>query len=110
MRLPASNNPCYKSIHLPKDVIETLKFHQKNQEKQKDEAGEAWENNDLVFCNELGRPLCPRGVTRNFERKIIAYNKQIEKQGKEEGWKDAQIKKAKIKEISFHGLRHYVEC
>jgi hypothetical protein len=48
-------------------------------------AGEAWEDHGLVFCNELGQPLCPRGFTRNFER---------------------VLKRAGMEKITFHGLRH----
>ena len=43
------------------------------------------EKNDLVFCNELGGPYCPRALTRHFER---------------------LLNRAELPRITFHGLRH----
>jgi integrase len=74
-----------RTINIPPDVINELKFHRRRQMTEMENAGEAWENNGLVFCNELGQPLCPRGFTRNFER---------------------VLKRAGIGNVSFHGMRH----
>ena len=40
---------------------------------------------DLVFCNKLGKPLCPRAFTKHFER---------------------TLKKAGLVNITFHAMRH----
>lgn len=85
-----------RTISIPVDVAGVLKFHEKRQGNLRDEAKEAWtkemvflsgqaEINDLVFTNEIGMPLCPRDLTRHFERQLV---------------------KAGLPRISFHGLRH----
>ncbi len=76
-----------RTITLSGDVIQELTLHKENQEAQKREAGEAYnEVLDLVFCNELGGPICPRNLTRCFERLL----------------KKAGLEGA----VSFHGMRH----
>jgi len=74
-----------RTINIPPEIVNELKFHRRRQMTEIENAGEAWENNGLVFCNELGHPLCPRGFTRNFER---------------------VLKRAGIENVNFHGLRH----
>ena len=86
-----------RTISIPVDVAGVLKFHQKRQENQQEEAGSAWvgkmvflnkdkpEDNDLVFTNAIGKPIDPRALTRHFERLLA---------------------RAGLPKISFHGLRH----
>jgi site-specific recombinase XerD len=50
-------------------------------------AGKAYENKDLVFCNELGQALDPRAFTRKYERMLEA---------------------AGLEKVSFNSLRHTV--
>jgi integrase len=107
-----------RTISIPSHVAGVLKFHKKRQENLQEEAGSAWvkemtflnkdkpEDNDLVFTNAIGKPVDPRALTRHFERLIDNYNKQVEKEGKLKNLKAADIEKAKITKISFHGLRH----
>ncbi|MFO8023499.1 MAG: tyrosine-type recombinase/integrase [Perlabentimonas sp.] len=107
-----------RTISIPADVAEILKFHKKRQNGLKEKAGLAWaiehvflqekpEPNDLVFTNEIGRPLDPSSLTRHFKRLIVKINQEIEVVGKREKWKqeDIEVKKLPPK-ISFHGLRH----
>ena len=95
-----------RTIGVTKSVIDELKFHRKRQSDLMKEAGEAWENNNLVFCNELGKPLNPRTFARHYERLIQRYNREIEKEGQIKGLDVKEIEGKKLPVISFHGLRH----
>lgn len=66
-------------------VVQVLKTHKKEQNENRLAVGQAYQDQDLVFCNELGQPLDPRAITRHFER---------------------LLKKAGLEKINFHGLRH----
>ncbi len=75
-----------RTISVSKEVVKELKAHKTVQQKQKLSAGAAYDRElDLVFCNELGKPLCPRGFTRHYER---------------------LLKTAGLKKITFHAIRH----
>ena len=73
-------------INLAPAVLQVLKEHKKKQAEARLMAGGAYDEKglDLVFCNELGEPICPRAFTRVFER---------------------LVKKAGL-DVTFHGLRH----
>jgi integrase len=73
-------------INLAPAVVQVLKNRKKQQAEYRLMAGGAYDEKglDLVFCNELGEPICPRAFTRVFER---------------------LIKKAGL-DVTFHGLRH----
>jgi integrase len=68
-----------RTIGLPDDMLEVFKCHKEQQDEARKAAGEAWQDkmvfltkkeepNDLAFTNELGKPTCPRALTRHFER------------------------------------------
>ncbi|NLX92159.1 MAG: site-specific integrase [Firmicutes bacterium] len=76
-----------RTIGISPQVVSVLKEHKKRQNEERLAAGTAYNTkNHLVFCNELGEPLCPRGFTRHFERVL----KRAGLEGK----------------VTFHGLRH----
>ena len=95
-----------RTVGISREVIEALKFHRKRQQDEMADADKSWVNNGLVFCNEIGQPLCPRGFTRHFTRMINRHNKKVEEEGNAKGLSEAAIKKGKIPEINFHALRH----
>jgi integrase len=74
-----------RTISIPVEVVGVLKMYQSRWKVMKDDAGEGWHNNDLLFCSKLGKPLDPRSFTHHFER---------------------LLKKAGLPKITFHGLRH----
>ncbi|MDZ4131565.1 MAG: site-specific integrase [Dethiobacteria bacterium] len=85
-----------RTICIPPVVVVALKNYRKLQAENILNAGAAWqkeitfldakpEKNDLVFCNELGGPSCPRALTRHFERLLNSSG---------------------LEQIPFHGLRH----
>ncbi|MCX7884095.1 MAG: tyrosine-type recombinase/integrase [Caloramator sp.] len=71
-------------VPIPPAVLEELKEHRKGQLQEKLKAGEVYEDNNLIFATELGRPLEHSSLLRAFYR---------------------VIKKADI-DINFHALRH----
>jgi integrase len=56
-----------RSLELPKRAIAALTVHKARQAKERQTAGEAWHDNDLVFCHENGtrtRPTRSTGASR----------------------------------------------
>lgn len=95
-----------RTINIPVEVVGVLKMYQSRWKVMKDDAGEAWHDNDLVFCNKLGKPLDPRSFTQNFERLIKKCNEGILNEGVEKGLTIEEAEKNQIPNITFHGLRH----
>ena len=46
--------------------MQALRHHRETQKLERDLAGTAYEDGDLVFCDELGRPIYPKWVTKHF--------------------------------------------
>jgi integrase len=57
-----------RSLILPKRAIAALKAHQARQEAEQVEAGEAWQDNDLVFCHENGQPYTSDALNWRFSK------------------------------------------
>jgi len=74
-----------RSIPLLSDLIVLLKKVHKEQLENRLKAGNAWEDNDLVFSTKRGKPLDPRNMGRTFK---------------------SICKKADIEGASVHWLRH----
>ncbi len=51
--------------------MDALRAHREVQQLERDLAGDAYQDGDLVFCNEIGRPIYPKVLTARFaaERK-----------------------------------------
>lgn len=54
-------------VPLAPAVIELLMAHRATQDSEREMAANLWEDNDLVFCTELGRPVEPRNLLRVIE-------------------------------------------
>lgn len=67
------------------ETVDELLSHKKKVQSDKREAGELYNDLDLVVCTSLGTPVNPSNLRRSFNR---------------------QIKKANLKKIRFHDLRH----
>lgn len=74
-----------RSIALPALVVDLLLQHREKQSQVKQQAGEAWQEHDLVFCTSLGTPLNPSKVVDRYK---------------------ALLKRAGLPDIRFHDLRH----
>ncbi len=67
----AKTNAANRKVFLDADTAELLREHRRAQLKARMKAGEAWQDRDLVFCQDDGRPWNPDHVTRRFERLAI---------------------------------------
>lgn len=74
-----------RSIPMLDNVYEALVAHKKAQEEEKKFFGSAYQDDGLVFCTELGKPIEPR----NFNRKFYEL-----------------LDKAGIKDANLHCLRY----
>ena len=55
-----------RSLSLDPETVAVLRAHRRRQLEERLNAGEAWQDNDLVFCNEDGSALHPSRFTRRF--------------------------------------------
>jgi integrase len=76
-----------RSIMLTSITVDALKQHRVRQLETRLQAGEAWQDADLVFCTQFGTPLNHNWVLRQF-KKLLA--------------------KAGLPDMRFHDLRHSV--
>jgi integrase len=75
-----------RSIRLPATALQALKAHKARQAEQRLTMGPAWEDNTLVFCNALGRPIEPTNLLHRSYKRLLA--------------------RAELAPIRFHDLRH----
>jgi integrase len=61
-----------RTITVDARTVETLKAHRARQAEEQLAAGELWRNDDIVFCDELGRPIHPVTFSARFGRVIGA--------------------------------------
>jgi len=71
-------------LPLPDLCVTALKLRQQQQETDRDQADDAWLDNDLVFTTRYGTPIKPRNFNRSFDRRIV---------------------KADVPQITVHGAR-----
>jgi integrase len=58
-----------RQVLLPRVAVEALTTHHERQDQERQLAGTAWEDNGLVFPNQVGRPINPSNfMPRNFYR------------------------------------------
>lgn len=74
-----------RSIPIPTDVLKELLEYRKRQMEEKLLLGQAYQDNDLVFCIMNGKPYDPRSFNYIFKR---------------------LVKKAGIPDANLHALRH----
>jgi integrase len=75
-----------RQIALPKTVVAALRRHHARQLEDRLLRGQAWEDNDLVLANEVGRPFEARNVLRRSFWPLLT--------------------KAGLPHMRFHDLRH----
>ncbi len=75
-----------RPIILSREAVSALMRHRIAQAEERLKLGSAWEDNDLVFANEIGRPIEARNMIR---RSFLPL-----------------LKRAGIQRIRFHDLRH----
>lgn len=74
-----------RDIKVPELVIDALRTHQSDQQKLKDELGTDYIDNDLVFCQDDGKPMFPDTITK---------------------WFSKFLKNRNLPKIRLHDLRH----
>jgi integrase len=57
-----------RPVFIDHETAELLREHRKVQLKVRLQAGEAWQDNDLVFCQGDGRPWNPDHVSKRFKK------------------------------------------
>ena len=82
---PPKTKKSRRTITTPASVVSELKKHNENQTKKREDAGEFWEENGLVFCREDGTPWNPRSFSRDYRDLLKKYGLPL---------------------IRFHDLRH----
>jgi integrase len=55
-----------RSLNIPRPVVESLKAHRARQAQDRLAVGEAWTDSGLVFTTQVGTPLDPRNIYRDF--------------------------------------------
>jgi integrase len=74
-----------RKIHLSQTALTALRAQMDRQAFDRHNAGSAWIENGLVFCDSVGEPLSPTNETKRFQRAGVA---------------------AGVPPIRFHDLRH----
>jgi integrase len=74
-----------RTLGLDPKTVASLRAHHARQLGERARARELWQESDLVFCDEIGRELHPDRFTRAFA---------------------AAVKRAGVKRIRLHDLRH----
>jgi integrase len=74
-----------RQVALSKQPIDALRRHRVAQAEERLRIGAAWENSELVFATEAGRPITASGLRRVFE---------------------PLLKRADLPRMRFHDLRH----
>lgn len=65
---PPKSKRGVRTIHLDEGTVVALRRHREIQRLERDLAGPAYEDGDLVFCDELGRPYRPGTISERFVR------------------------------------------
>jgi integrase len=81
---PKTKN-AYRSLPASKQVMEILRRHKATQHQRRIKAGNAWIDSNYVFTNDIGQPVNPNGVAKQFRR---------------------FLHRSGLRHIRFHDLRH----
>ncbi|PGO61763.1 site-specific integrase [Bacillus cereus] len=85
IKVGAKNSSSVRSIHIPDKLVSELKDYRKTVLEERLYHGKDYEDNELVICTRIGKPMIPRNLRKEF------YN-LTEKLG--------------LPKIRFHDLRH----
>jgi len=64
----------YREIDIPDNIVFMLKKMVTKQNKKKLQAGKLYDDHDLVFCYDNGKPRNPQGVTKKFNKIVRKTN------------------------------------
>jgi integrase len=60
-----------RSVKLTRDTLAVLEAHRDRQRFQRQAAGDAWHDHDLIICTSTGTPVNPNNVARSYTRLLI---------------------------------------
>jgi integrase len=83
--VPPKTKRSYRVIELPPLVVDALRTHRARQQLERDRAGAAWHDLDLVFATRNGSPIFGWNIYREFK---------------------TRAKRAGLEHVRFHDLRH----
>lgn len=83
--MPCKTKGSHRTISLDEDTVATLEVHRERQLAERDRAGEAYVDRDLIFADEIGGPINPQRLTE---------------------WFNALRAKAKVRPGRLHDVRH----
>ena len=63
---PPKSRRSERTVALDSDTVDALQRHRDVQVLERDLAGPAYQDHDLVFCDEIGRPIFPQRLTEAF--------------------------------------------
>jgi integrase len=63
---PPKSRRSERTIALDPRTIDALRHHRETQQLERDLAGPTYEDQDLVFCDEIGQPIYPQRLTEAF--------------------------------------------
>jgi integrase len=63
---PCKTKGSHRTISIDEDTAAALKTHLDQQIAEREAAGDAYEDHDLIFADELGRPINPQRLTERF--------------------------------------------
>jgi integrase len=64
--LPCKTKGSHRTIRLDDETADALERHRKRQLEEREAAGDAYDDHDLIFCDELGGPINPQRLTGWF--------------------------------------------
>ncbi len=56
----------HRTVRLDTATVEAIEAHRARQLGERDAAGDAYDDHDLIFCDEIGRPINPQRLTEKF--------------------------------------------
>jgi integrase len=86
-----------RTLAIPPAVVEALRLRQELQDKHRANAGDVWQDNDLVFTTKLGNALSPNNIRRDF-RKVC------EAAGLGRGWSPRELRHTFVSLMSEGGV------
>ena len=89
-----------RTLALPKRCVEALRWQRDQQAKDRELAGERWQENGLVFASKWGTPLDASHVRRDF-RLAIRSAPGIDA----DEWTPRELRHSFVSLLSDHGLR-----
>jgi integrase len=63
---PCKTKGSHRAIRLDAGTVAALETHRERQLAEREAAGDAYEDRDLIFCDEIGRPIVPNRLTEQF--------------------------------------------